>query len=63
MMRYDKNCPFCRLMRSFAFAGAGMGIGSLAAYLFGASKENMMITGIVMAAIIVFGFLDKKNNL
>ena len=62
MINYNKDCPFCRMMRSFAFAGLGMGIGSLAAYFFGASKQNMMITGIFTAAIIVFGILDKKDK-
>jgi hypothetical protein len=49
-------------MRSLAFAGVGMGFGSGAAYWFGASKENMMIFGIIVAAIIVFGLLDNKKS-
>jgi hypothetical protein len=59
MKGYDKNCPFCRFMRSLAFSGVGMGIGSGVAYLFGASKENIMLSGILVAAVIVFG---KQNN-
>jgi hypothetical protein len=62
MKGYDKNCSFCRLMRSLAFAGVGMGIGSLTAYWFGASKQNSLISGIVVAAIIVFGLLNKNQE-
>lgn len=62
MKGYDRNCPLCRLMRSLAFAGAGMGIGSLAAYWYGTSKQNMMISGIVLAAIMVFGLLDNDKK-
>ncbi len=62
MRGYDRNCPFCRLMRSLAFSGVGMGLGSGTAYLLGASKENVMMSGIVVAAIIVFGLLDKKKK-
>ena len=62
MKGYDRNCPFCRLMRSLAFSGVGMGIGSGTAYLLGASKENIMMSGIVVAAVIVFGMLDKKKK-
>lgn len=59
MRGYDKNCPFCRFMRSLAFSGLGMAIGSGVAYLLGASKENVMLSGIFVAAVIVFG---KQNN-
>ena len=62
MKGYDRNCPFCRLMRSLAFSGVGMGIGSGTAYLLGASKENIMMSGIVVAAVIVFGMLNKKKK-
>lgn len=62
MRGYDRNCPICRLMRSLAFSGVGMGIGSGIAYLFGASKENIMMSGIVVAAVIVFGLLDKNKK-
>ena len=60
MRGYDRNCPYCRLMRSLAFTGVGMGIGSGTAYLLGASQENIYMSGIVVSAIIVFGMLDKK---
>ncbi len=62
MRGYDRNCPICRLMRSLAFSGVGMGIGSGTAYLLGASKENIMMSGIFVAAVIVFGLLDKKKK-
>lgn len=62
MKGHDQNCTVCRLMRSLAFTGIGMGIGGGVAYLFGASKENIMLSGIVVAAIIVFGVLGKKKS-
>jgi hypothetical protein len=49
-------------MRSLAFTGIGMGIGSGSAYLLGASQQNIYMSGIVVSAIIVFGMIDKKNN-
>lgn len=63
MRGYDRNCAICRLMRSLAYTGIGMGIGGGAAYLIGASKENVMLSGMVVAAIIVFGVLDKNKEL
>ncbi len=63
MRAYDPdNCAFCRLMRSLAFTGVGMGIGCGAAYLLGATQENIIMSGIVVSAIIVFGLLDKKKK-
>ncbi len=64
MRGYERNCAFCRLMRSLAFTGVGMGLGSGVAYLLGASQQNIITSGIVVSAIIVFGILDKnkKNN-
>ncbi len=62
MRGYDRDCSYCRLMRSLAFTGVGMAIGSGTAYLFGASKQNIIMSGIVVSAIIVFGMLDKKRN-
>lgn len=49
-------------MRSFAFSGLGMAIGSGIAYIMGASKENIMMSGIMVAAILVFGMLGKKKK-
>ncbi len=48
-------------MRSLAFTGVGMALGGGVAYLVGASKQNIMMSGIVVAAIIVFGVLGKKQ--
>lgn len=62
MRNYDRNCPVCRLMRSLAFSGLGMALGGGAAYLLGANKENIMMAGIVTAAIIVFGIVDRKKS-
>ncbi len=62
MKGYDENCAFCRLMRSLAFTGVGMGLGSGTAYLVGANLENILMSGIVVSAIIVFGMLGKKNS-
>ncbi len=62
MRGYDRNCAFCRLMRSLAFTGVGMGLGSGSAYLLGASQQNIITSGIVVSAIIVFGILDKNKK-
>lgn len=64
MRGYDRNrnCAFCRLMRSLAFTGVGMGLGCGGAYLLGASQENIMLTGIFVATVIVFGMQDSKNK-
>jgi len=62
MRGYDRNCAFCRLMRSLAFTGVGMGLGCGVAYLLGASQENIMLSGIFVATIIVFGKYDPKNK-
>jgi len=58
---YETNCSICRLMRSLAFTGLGMALGGGVAYLVGASKQNIIMSGIVVAAIIVFGILGKKR--
>ncbi|MFU8788088.1 MAG: hypothetical protein ACNA7G_03605 [Methylobacter sp.] len=60
MRPYSKDCTLCRIMRSLAFSGVGMGGGMATAYLFGASKENMLLTGIVVATILVFGRMGRK---
>ncbi len=63
MRAYDPdNCAFCRLMRSLAFTGVGMGIGSGTAYLMGADQQDIITSGIVVSAIIVFGLLDRKKK-
>ncbi len=62
MRGYERNCAICRLMRSLAFTGVGMGLGSGTAYLLGASLQNIYMSGIVVSAIIVFGMLDKKKR-
>ncbi|MDC9729932.1 MAG: hypothetical protein PSN04_11495 [Methyloprofundus sp.] len=62
MRGYDRNCAFCRLMRSLAFTGVGMGLGCGAAYLYGASQENIMLSGIFVASVIVFGMQDTKRK-
>lgn len=60
MKGYDRNCSICRLMRSLAFTGVGMGLGCGIAYLLGASRITVLMSGIVVSAVIVFGLLDKK---
>ena len=62
MRAYKRDCTFCRLMRSLAFTGVGMGLGSGTAYLLGASQENVIMSGIVVSAIIVFGMIDKNKK-
>ena len=58
---YDKNCPLCRLMRSLAFTGVGFALGGGIAYLLGASRQDVILSGIVTAAILVFGIIGKKE--
>lgn len=62
MKHYDQECSACRLMRGLAFSGLGMGLGAGLAYLLGASKENMVYTGIVFATLLVFGLLGRKKR-
>ncbi len=44
-----------------AFTTLGMAIGAIGAYLFGASKQNMIFSGITVAAILIFGLLGKRQ--
>ena len=62
MKQDDQDCALCRLMRSLAFSGVGMAVGAGAAHLLGASRENMVYAGIVVATVLVFGLLDKKRG-
>lgn len=59
---YDENCAMCRLMRSLAFSGIGAALGAGVAYLMGASRQNILMAAIVMAAILVFGIANKKKK-
>ena len=44
MRAYDPdNCAFCRLMRSLAFTGVGMGIGCGAAFFLCCKQEKNII--------------------
>lgn len=61
MRAYDKNCPLCRLMRSLAFTGVGFGVGGGIAYLIGASTQDIILSGILTSAILVFGIIEKKQ--
>lgn len=62
MRAYNRECAFCRLMRSFAFTGVGMALGGGGAYLVGASRTDMLLSGIFVATIIVFGLAGKKKK-
>ncbi len=62
MKPYNQDCSLCKVMRSLAFTGLGMGLGAGIAYLFGANRQNMILTGIVTAAIIVFGLLGREKR-
>lgn len=62
MKPYNRDCSLCRVMRSLAFTGLGMGTGAAVAYVLGASRQNMILTGIVVAAILVFGLFDRKKR-
>lgn len=59
----NRNCALCRVMRSMAFSGAGALIGALGAMLlFDASRQNILLSAVLMAAIFVFVFVEKKND-
>lgn len=60
MKHYREDCSVCRLMRSMAFTGIGLGIG--VAYLLGADKKNMVYSSIAVATILVFGLLGREKN-
>ncbi|MDO9169131.1 MAG: hypothetical protein Q7U18_08595 [Methylobacter sp.] len=62
MKSYHQDCSLCRVMRSLAFTGLGMGVGAAIAYIFGASRQNMILTGIVVAAILVFGLFSREKR-
>jgi len=62
MKKYDRDCALCRMMRALALSGLGMGFGAGGAYLLGANKENMVYTGIVFAAILVFGLIGRTKE-
>ena len=62
MKYYREDCSVCKLMRSMAFTGLGMGLGVGAAYLLGADKQNMVYSGIAVATILVFGLLGREKN-
>jgi len=36
----------------------GMAIGTVEAYLFGGKKEIIVISGVILAEMMVFGFLE-----
>jgi len=62
MKPYPQDCSLCRVMRSLAFTGLGMGTGAGIAYVLGASRQNMILTGIVVAAILVFGLFGREQR-
>ena len=62
MKKYDRDCTLCRMMRALSLSGLGMGLGAGGAYFLGASKENMVYTGIVFAAILVFGLIGRAKE-
>lgn len=61
MKHYNEDCSLCKLMRSMAFSGVGMGVGAGAAYLLGASKQDMVYSGIVVSAMLVLGLFGRKQ--
>ncbi|MCK9607245.1 MAG: hypothetical protein M0R33_12455 [Methylomonas sp.] len=61
MKHYNEDCSLCKLMRSMAFTGVGMGIGAGVAYLLGASRQDMVYSGIVVAAILIFGLAGRNK--
>lgn len=61
MKKYPQDCQVCKLMRSMAFTTLGMVAGAGGAYLLGANKQNMIFSGITVAAILMFGLLGKRK--
>ena len=61
MKKYDRDCTLCRMMRALSLSGLGMGLGAAGAYFLGASKENMVYTGMVVATILVFGSIGRTK--
>jgi len=60
---FDPNrCALCRVVRSMAFSGLGMGLGAGGAYLLGANEQQMLMAGITTAAIVVFGLIDRDKS-
>ncbi|QPK64747.1 hypothetical protein IVG45_07310 [Methylomonas sp. LL1] len=62
MQHYSKDCSVCKMMRSLAFSALGMGLGAGVAYLLGATRQNMVYSGIVVASILIFGFLGRDKD-
>lgn len=60
MARYNRDCGLCRVMRSMAFSGVGAAIGAGCASLLGATRQDIMTTALVVAAVFVFAFAGKK---
>lgn len=58
----NRNCALCRVMRSMAFSGAGALVGACVAMLLGASRQNILLSAVVVAAIFVFAFVETKKN-
>jgi hypothetical protein len=59
--KYNRDCNLCRVMRGMAFSGAGAAIGAGCALLVGATRQEVMMTALVLAAVFVFGFASKKK--
>lgn len=62
MIERNRDCGLCRVMRSMAFSGLGGGIGAVGALAVGASKQNVMMSALVVAAIFVFGLANRKKR-
>ncbi len=62
MRGYNRDCAICRLMRGLAFGGLGMALGGGLPYALGANREVWLSSGIVTAAILVFGLNNKTKN-
>jgi hypothetical protein len=61
MKHYNEDCSLCKVMRSMAFSGLGMVVGAGGAYLLGASRQDMVYSGIVVSAIVIFGLFGRKQ--
>ncbi len=58
----DRDCAVCRFMRGMTYSSLGGGAGAFIAWIFGASRENIMMTAIVVAAIFAFGLANRGKK-
>ncbi len=62
-MNLHRDCVLCRVMRAMAFSGLGAAVGGYGAlYVFGASKENALLSAVVGASVLVLGLSARQKR-